>query len=216
MSRVATRRARQLHRGFARELRRRTGVRAGTAVAATVAVVAVVPTFVQAESTASAAPLIAKSLWAISILGVAPAAVSLAGHTHDAQDDLCQLAKLRGFDTRTIALARHAAAISTLLGVALLPVLALCVVASLASTSPSAALAHVVLAAPATLYALPLAITLGVLAGASARLVPEHGRFALVALLLVPELMKALWPSTPSVPAAFDWLLRMAFRSVAP
>jgi hypothetical protein len=152
--------------------------------------------------------LLAKAIWLISLVGALPAAVSLAGSRPEARRGVTELAELRGTDPSTLQIARHLASVGTLLRIVLTPGLALCVVAASLSVDLRQALGHLALVLPVALYATLLALVLGALAHASARLVPEHGRFALLATLLVPHAARALWPNTPSVPAALDWLLR--------
>ncbi|HEX9620177.1 MAG TPA: hypothetical protein VF989_08590 [Polyangiaceae bacterium] len=215
-ARARTRRLRELHRSFARELRRRTGVRAGGGIAVAIAAGFGLAIVVQPGDGESARPLIASSLWGISIFGVGPAAVSLAGHSREPCRDTRQLAALRGIDWTTVETARYGAGLSTLFGVALWPSVALCALAGFSSVDVALALSELALVVPVALYAAALAIALGTLAHVSVRLVPHHARFTVIALLLIPQLLRAIWPNTPSVPAAFDWLLGMTFRSTAP
>lgn len=58
-------------------------------------------------------------------------------------------------------------------------------------------------------YSASLGIAAGGLARGAAR-VTSWGRLGLIALVMAPELLRSVWPSVPSIPAAFAWALERA------
>jgi hypothetical protein len=208
------------HRALLRDsdadLKRRLGVRAGTLVTLLVALGfsgAVV--MVSADGAPSSmAGMMSRALWLLSVLGVTPAAVSFAGYLSlpPSSGGSAQLALLRGLDRKAQSMARFHAGCRRLVGMVLFPALLLGVLAALLSDDAGEAALRVGLAIRSAGYAAVLGVTLAGLAWAAARLVPARPRLAFAALLVVPHLARALWPSTPSVPALLAWFLEAFVR----
>jgi len=130
----------------------------------------------------------------------------------DDENGFVALARQRGFDARELELARFLAAVARIARVTGYPALALVAVRATLARDVNAAIASAQAALGAVVYVASLAFLLAALARAGAVLSAGRGRLTLVALVLVPHLARALFPSMPSVPAALGAILELFFE----
>lgn len=142
--------------------------------------------------------------WGAAGLAALAAAGDLAGK--DRAEGVEALARQRGYRPAELATARVLAAIRRIATVTGVPALALCALALAMSGSAALAWLRLELCVAVVAYVLLLAAVLGGLARWSARVSPGHGRWLLLALLLVPELARAVWTRVPGVIEVFGWV----------
>ncbi|MEO7033036.1 MAG: hypothetical protein ABI548_04285 [Polyangiaceae bacterium] len=147
------------------------------------------------------AALVALS-WVVGALATLGATQALAQQTE--RDSLAALAVQRGHSGAALLRARTLAAAQRIARLLAVPALLLVVVGLMRG----AALPWAYAVAPAVLvYASALGLTLAVLAQFAAELAPTHPRALLLALVLGPLLISQVFPSVPSFPQLFSWLL---------
>jgi hypothetical protein len=158
----------------------------------------------------NAAPgVVAQALFWLSWLVAGTAALSAARQLAalGSDDGFAALLAQRGFVASTLAPARLLAAALRIGRVIALPGVALALLSGALADSSRDFLSALVLSAEVLGYSVLLAATLAVLARWSALLQPRNAGVLLLALVLVPELIRGTWSSVPSVPAFFGTLL---------
>jgi hypothetical protein len=159
-------------------------------------------------------PKLATTLWArclttaswVAGLGALSLARDLA--SRDEAQGVTSLARLRGFGDQTLERARTLSGALTLFGAVAVPGLLVALAALLRFRTLPGALSALSLALLTLPYAALLGGVLAVLARLCAKLLPERGRWLLLALVLGPWLLARGTGSTlPSIPGAFAWLL---------
>jgi len=154
--------------------------------------------------------------WTAGALAALSAARDLA--SLDDRDGIAALALERGYSRRALARARTAASVRVITRLLAVPALVLAV-SALALTSSLALVAPRVLFVVGVCgYVAALGTVLGLLSRWSAAMSPTRGRALLVAIVLLPGLAREVWPSVPSIPAAFAWFLEQltSIGSAAP
>jgi hypothetical protein len=130
----------------------------------------------------------------------------------DDENGFVALVRQRGFDARDLELARFYAAALRLARITGWPALALVLLHATRARGLDTLLAAGFSALGAGVYVLCLSVLLAALARASAIISGGRGRVTLVALILVPHLARALFPSLPSVPGMLGNILRIFFE----
>jgi hypothetical protein len=166
----------------------------------------------------AAAGIVAQALVWLSWLVAGTAALSAARDfaALGTDDGFAALLAQRGFAASALPPARLLATALRIGRAMALPGVALAIFAGALARSSSGLFAALVLSAQVVGYSLLLAVTLAVLARWSALLQPQRARLLLVALVLVPELVRGTWSGVPSVPAFFGALLHQLPARGAP
>jgi len=143
--------------------------------------------------------------WTVGSLATFSAARDLA--SLDDRDGIVALALERGYSRRALAQARIAASVRVITGLLAVPALVLAVSALALTGSLALVVPRTLFAVGVCGYVAALGTVLGLLSRWSAAMSPTRGRALVAGIVLLPELARAAWPSVPSVPAAFAWLL---------
>lgn len=128
----------------------------------------------------------------------------------DLEEGVTALVAQRGHDPKSLELSRGLAAallIATWIG---LPAVLLALLAWVRVSDLSSLPWAIAWVSFAIVYSIALGLVIGALARVASHISPERGRLVLIGLVLTPELLRAVWPSVPSVPAAFAWALDRA------
>lgn len=125
----------------------------------------------------------------------------------DEETGVTDLVRLRGFDARTLELARTAAIALRLLRVVGLPGVIFSVASLAVAGSPAAALSGLARSVGVGFYALCFAAGVALLCRAAVLLAPSRGRLVLLALVFGPQLGAVLVPGLPNVPHLYARLL---------
>lgn len=135
-------------------------------------------------------------------------ALSVAGRaTSDADRAVVQLARQRGFSTRAIAWAELLAPGRRALRVVGAPAVLVAVLSLAFARDLATLLARLVLVLGVALFAVALALAVALLVSLSRALSGGRSRLVLLALVLVPEVLRTFVPSLPSVPSLLGALL---------
>jgi hypothetical protein len=126
----------------------------------------------------------------------------------DDENGFVALAEQRGFDARSLELARFLAAAKRIARVTGYPALALVLANAAIARGTDAVLGSATSALGAAIFVLCLSLLLAALARASAMVSGGRGRLTFAALIFVPHLARALFPWMPSVPRLLGHLLR--------
>ena len=154
------------------------------------------------------------SLWArclttaswVAGLGALSLARDLAAR--DEAQGVTSLARLRGFGDQTLERARTLAGAMTLFSAVALPGLLVALATLLRFRTLPGTLSALSLALCTLPYAALLGGVLALLARLCSKLLPERGRWLLLALVLGPWLLaRGTGSALPSIPGAFAWLL---------
>jgi hypothetical protein len=157
--------------------------------------------------------IIAQALVALSWIPAGLVALGAAKHQarNDDENGFVALVRQRGFDARELDAARVAGAVLRIARVTGYPALALVLLRAAFARDVNAAVASAQSALGAAVYIACLSFLLGTLACASAALSAGRGRLTLIALVVVPHVARALFPSTPSIPAMLGAILEVFF-----
>lgn len=164
-------------------------------------------------SGSSADVVVQNALFWLSWLGGGGVALAAAGPGRKPEDHAVRaLAAQRGFSLRDLAMARAIATVRRVLRVVGLPALVVALLALAASGSFRLLLPRVLLVVGVTGYVVLLAVVISLLVELARALSPRHTRSTLAFLIVVPHLLRVLWPHVPSVPALFGLLLDQLAR----
>jgi hypothetical protein len=125
----------------------------------------------------------------------------------DAREGIAALALQRGYGKGELSFARAVATARAIARASGWPALALTVLALLLSSTLELAARRALLGLAVSGYVVLLAIVLAALARWSENLSPRRPRLVLLALVLGPYVVQALWPLVPSVPSVFAGLV---------
>jgi hypothetical protein len=209
-------RVRPLSDFYERRLRERFGMRTARVYAFGLAVsYGVLAVIASGAGARAARDLVVRELVAASWVVAGLAALSLATNLSrlDAEQGVEGLLAQRGTSREELGLARWFVGARRIAFMVAFSALAVCASAALRIRSLSDAGALLALALSAVIYSLVLGAAVSALARAAATLAPSNGRSLFVALIVVPHAARALWPSLPSVPAAFSSLLGLVARA---
>ncbi|HKY39401.1 MAG TPA: hypothetical protein VJN18_25860 [Polyangiaceae bacterium] len=159
-------------------------------------------------------PKLATSLWtrclttASWVAGLGALSLARDLVARDEAQGITSLARLRGFGDQALERARTLSGAVTLFGAVAAPGLLVALAALLRFRTVPGALSALSLALMTLPYAALLGGVLTVLARLCSRLLPERGRWLLLALVLGPWLLaRGTGSALPSIPGAFAWLL---------
>lgn len=127
--------------------------------------------------------------------------------TSDDESSLDALAKQHGWSEASIATARALAVVRRTARLVLPSGFVLAFLALGLSASLGAVLPRISLILGVLVYVTLLAIGMALLVRASKALSPAHPRTALLALVIVPHVIRGMLPAMPSIPAFYQWLL---------
>ncbi len=161
------------------------------------------------ESANTARAFVQREIRAASWIPASLYALTLAANWAelDRAEGVPALLRQRGFQPQALAMAHVLGGARRLTLILAVPAVILCALGAARVHSVAAGLGFALLALALSLYSALLATAVSALARAAAALAPRHGRLLLLALVLVPHAARELWPSLPSVPAVFGWLL---------
>jgi hypothetical protein len=142
--------------------------------------------------------------WLVAGL-VALAACRTGGTDDDAALDA--LAREYGWNEGSIATARSLSVVRRTARLVLPSALSLAFLALGLSSSLLAVLPRISLILGVLVYVTLLAVGMALLVRVARSLSPAHPRSALLALVIVPHVIRGLVPSMPSIPALYQWLL---------
>ncbi|MFO7181592.1 MAG: hypothetical protein DIU78_023015 [Pseudomonadota bacterium] len=182
----------------------------GVGIAASYGVaLALVPADVRLET---APDLLRRALAATSWIVAGFSGLSLARDlaVRDRSDGIEMLAALRGYDARQLELARSVAGALRIAMWSAAPIVALALLVAASSGTLRGVLLGASFTGFALVYAALLGVTVAALSRAGAGLSPRRGRLVFAAFILLPHAARLVSPSTPSVPAAFAWLLEQS------
>lgn len=127
--------------------------------------------------------------------------------TNDDEAALDAFARQHGWSAASITTARSLSVVRRTARLVLPSGLVLALLALGLSSSLLAVLPRISLILGVLVYVTLLAIGIALLVRVSKALSPAHPRTALLALVLVPHVIRGMLPSMPSVPAFYQWLL---------
>jgi hypothetical protein len=122
-------------------------------------------------------------------------------------DGIAALIRLHGYDTRELQVSIVAAGALAIWIWVLLPFAALVAVSAPMLDGVSKVSWTMAWLSFAVLYSAALALGASMLSRGCAELYPRHGRLVLVALVLMPHVLRLSLPGFPSLPASFAWLI---------
>ncbi len=161
----------------------------------------------------SADVVVTRALFWLSWVGAGGVALAASAPERGTEAEAVRsLAAQRGFSLRDLAMARAVATARRVLRTAGIP--AVCVAALALAVSGSFGLLwpRLLLVVGVGVYTLFLAIVVTLLVELSRALSARHTRATLALLVLVPHVLRVLWPHVPSVPALFGAALGQLAR----
>lgn len=133
----------------------------------------------------------------------------------DEEAGVLDLFRLRGFDARSLELARACAIALRVLRVVGVPGVVFSVASLAVAETPSAVLFGLARTLGVVFYALCFGAGVALLCRVAVLLAPARGRLALMALVFGPQLAALIVPGLPSVPHLYSRLLNLCLGSGA-
>jgi len=168
--------------------------------------IALVPGDTRAETApALLGRALASASWVVAGLSGLSLARDLA--LRDRGEGIEMLAALRGHDARRLELARGIAGALRIAIWLAAPIAAIALFTAALSGTARGVLLGASFTGFALVYSALLGATIAALSRAGAGLSPRRGRLVFAAIVLLPHAARVVSPETPSVPAAFAWLI---------
>jgi hypothetical protein len=139
--------------------------------------------------------------------GIAVVSLARAFGEPNSESGVEALAVQCGYTKSSLEAARGLAGAFRLFMMVARPALILLVFAMALSRQPTPITSWAALTVLVVTYCAALAAVLSLHAAWASRLSQSHAAWITVALLLIPELARGVWPNTPSVPSFFGWFL---------